>query len=98
MTGKTCWETFKVEGANVVDRLNNLIHEGNVRRVIVEHKGKTIAEFPLTVGVVGAVIAPVAAIVGVLIAMLQDCTIKVEREVSASDESPSTAPEVIEVK
>ena len=98
MTGKTCWETFKVEGANVVDRLNNLIHEGNVRRVIVEHKGKTIAEFPLTVGVVGAVIAPVAAIVGVLIAMLQDCTIKVEREVSVSDESPSAPPEVIEAK
>ena len=66
--------------------------------MIVEHRGKTIAEFPLTVGVVGAVIAPVAAIVGVLIAMLQDCTIKVEREVNSSDESPSTAPEVIEVK
>lgn len=85
MTGTTCWETFKVEGANVVDRLNNLLHEGNVRRVTVEHKGKVIAEFPLTVGVVGAVIAPVAAIVGVLIAMLQDCTIKVEREVSPTN-------------
>jgi GTPase len=97
MTGKTRWESFKAEGANVIDRLNNLIREGNVRRVIVEHKGKTVAEFPLTVGVVGAVIAPVAALVGVLVAILQDCTIKVEREVNFSDR-PSAAPEVIEVK
>lgn len=85
MTEKTCWETFKAEGANVIDRLNNLIHEGNVRRVVVEHEGRTVAEFPLTAGVVGAVIAPVAAIIGVLIAMLQDCTIKVEREVTPTN-------------
>ena len=82
MTEKTCWETFKAEGANVIDRLNNLIREGNVRRVVVEHRGRTVAEFPLTAGVVGAVIAPVAATVGVLIAILQDCTIKVERRVT----------------
>ena len=85
MSEKTCWETFKAEGVNVIDRLNNLIHEGNVRRVIVEHKGRTVAEFPLTAGVVGAVIAPVAATIGVLIAMLQDCTIKVERRVDEPD-------------
>jgi len=82
MSEKTCWETFKAEGANVIDRLNNLIREGNVRRVVVEHRGRTVAEFPLTAGVVGAVIAPVAATVGVLIAILQDCTIKVERRVT----------------
>ena len=82
MTEKTRWESFKAEGAHVIDRLNNLIREGNVRRVIVESKGKTVAEFPLTVGVVGAVIAPVAALVGVLVAILQDCTIKVEREIA----------------
>src|SRR5262245_18852442 len=89
MTEKTYWETFKAESANVIDRLNKLIHEGNVRRVVVEHKGRTVAEFPLTAGVVGAVIAPVAATVGVLIAILQDCTIKVERRVTDSDESRS---------
>jgi hypothetical protein len=98
MTDKTRWESFKAEGANVIDKLNNLIREGNVRRVIVEHKGKTVAEFPLTVGVVGAVIAPVAALVGVLVAILQDCTIKVEREVTASDERPPATPEVLEAK
>ena len=85
---KTCWETFKAEGANVIDKLNNLIREGNVRRVVVEHNGRNVAEFPLTVGVVGAVIAPVAALVGVLVAILQDCTIKVEREVTATEDTP----------
>jgi hypothetical protein len=90
MSNKTYWETFKAEGANVIDRLNDLIHQGNVRRVIVEHKGRTVAEFPLTVGVVGAVIAPVAALVGVMVAMLQDCTIKVEKEVSAAAEVTAT--------
>lgn len=81
MPDKTCWESFKAEGANLAGKLNDLIHEGNVRRVVVEHQGKTIAEFPLTVGVVGAVIAPVAAAIGGLVALLKDCTIKIEREV-----------------
>lgn len=79
MTDKTVWESFKAEGANVVEKLNDLFREGNVRRVVVEHRGRTVAEFPLTAGVIGAVIAPVAAAVGVLVALLQDCTIKVER-------------------
>jgi hypothetical protein len=79
MTERTIWENIKTEGSNILDRLEQLIREGNVRRVIVEHKGKTVAEFPLTAGVIGAVIAPVAAAIGGLVAILQDCTIKVER-------------------
>jgi hypothetical protein len=79
MTERTIWENIKTEGTNILDRLEQLIREGNVRRVIVEHKGKTVAEFPLTAGVIGAVIAPVAAAIGGLVAILQDCTIKVER-------------------
>ncbi len=90
MTEKTRWESFKAEGAAVIEKLNGIIREGNVRRVIVEHKGRTVAEFPLTVGVVGAIIAPIAATIGVLVAMLQDCTIKVEREVSA--DQPASRP------
>ena len=50
------------------------------RRVVIEHDGRTIAEFPLTAGVVGAVLAPVVAALGVLVALLKDCTIHVERE------------------
>ena len=80
MTGKTCWETFKAEGATIVDKVKDLIREGNVRRVIIEHQGRTVAEFPLTAGVVGVVLAPVVAAIGALVALLKDCTIHVERE------------------
>lgn len=81
MSDKTCWETFKAESAHLNDKLNDLIREGNVRRVVVEHGGKTVAEFPLTAGVIGAVIAPAAAAIGALVAILKDCTIKVEKTV-----------------
>ena len=43
MTDKTAWESFKAEGENVVDKIKSVIHEGNVRRVIVQHEGRTIA-------------------------------------------------------
>jgi len=89
MTDKTCWESFKVEGANIIEKLKELIHEGNVRRVIIEHQGRTIAEFPLTVGVVGALLAPVLAAIGALIALLKDCTIHVERETSEAADNES---------
>jgi len=77
---KTVWESIKTESENVVDRLKQLIHEGNVRRVVIQHQGKTVAEFPLTAGVVGAVLAPVLAAIGAIVALLKDCTIQVERE------------------
>jgi DNA-binding Lrp family transcriptional regulator len=76
---RTWWE--KVEGTTneVLDRLRKLVEEGNVRRVVVKQRGRTVAEFPLTVGVVGAVLAPVAAAIGALTALLTDCTIEVEK-------------------
>ena len=89
MADKTCWESFKVESETVVDKVKNLIHEGNVRRVVVQHQGRTIAEFPLTAGVVGTVLAPVLAAVGAVVALLEDCTIQIER---LADE-PKTKPE-----
>jgi hypothetical protein len=79
MTDRTWWESFKGEGGGVLDRVKDLIHEGNVRRVVVQHEGRTVAEFPLTAGVVGAVLAPVLAAIGALVALLKDCTIQVER-------------------
>ena len=90
MTGKTCWESFKVEGENVADKIKSLIHEGNVRRVIVQHQGRTIAEFPLTAGVVGTVLAPVLAAVGALVALLKDCTIQIERLADEPKKKPET--------
>jgi len=79
MADKTQWESFKAEGNQFVGRLKNTIHEGNVRRVVVQQGGHTVAEFPLTAGLVGVLVAPVLAAVGVLAAMIEDCTIKVER-------------------
>ena len=80
MEVKTYWESFKAEGEAAVDKVKALIHEGNVRRIVVQHEGRTVAEFPLTAGIVGAVLAPVAAAIGALVALLKDCTIQVERE------------------
>ena len=80
MTEKTCWESFKAEGGAVLDKLRELIHEGNVRRVVIRQEGRTVAEFPLTAGVVGAVLAPVLAAIGALVAVMQNCSIEVERE------------------
>jgi hypothetical protein len=80
MDTKTYWDSFKAEGHNVVHKVTALVHEGNVRRVVIQHEGRTVAEFPLTAGVIGAVLAPVLAAIGALVAVLEDCTIQVERE------------------
>lgn len=87
MADKTYWDSFKAEGENVISKIKAVIHEGNVRRVVVQHQGRTVAEFPLTAGVVGAVLAPVLAAIGALVALMQDCTIQVERTKPAPDES-----------
>ena len=92
MTVKTCWESIKVEGANIFDKLSDLLREGNVRRVVIEQRGRTVAEFPLTAGVVGAVLAPMLAAVGAIIALIQDCTIHIERVETEQDETVSAAP------
>jgi hypothetical protein len=90
MADKTYWDSFKAEGENVISKIKALIHEGNVRRVVVQHQGRTVAEFPLTAGVVGAVLAPVLAAIGALVALLQDCTIQVERDKSATESEPES--------
>ena len=89
MVDKTVWETFKAEGETVLEKVKQLIHAGNVRRVIVKHQGRTVAEFPLTLGVVGAALAPVVAALGAVVALLKDCTIEVERV----DEEPEKRTE-----
>jgi len=86
MSEKTFWESFKAGSEDVVEKLKALIREGNVRRVVIQHQGRTVAEFPLTAGVVGAALAPVAAAIGAIIALLKDCTIQVEREDAAVHE------------
>jgi len=79
MSEKTWWENVKAEGAQVLNKLEELIAEGNVRRIVIKQQERTIAEFPLMVGVVGAVLAPVLAAIGAIVALAKDCRIEVER-------------------
>ena len=79
MSERTWWETLKAEGGQILAKLEELIQEGNVRRIVIKQGERTIAEFPLMVGVVGAVIAPVLAAIGAIIALAKDCRIEVER-------------------
>ena len=90
MSVKTAWESFKVEGGELLDRVNQIIAQGNARSIVIKQGGRRIAEFPLTVGVVGAVFAPVLAAVGALAAVLSKCTIEVERIVPEGKSNGST--------
>lgn len=79
---KTTKEEFKVNGEDLLKKVKELINEGNIRRIIIKNKdGKNIAEFPLSIGVVGAVLAPILAAVGTIAALVTECTIIVEREI-----------------
>ena len=78
MTNK---DTFEVRGEDLLKKVKELIHEGNVRQIsILDKSGKTILVLPLTVGVVGAVLLPALAAVGAIAALLTECTLKVERK------------------
>ena len=73
-------EEFKVSGEEVVKKVKELIRQGNIRRIIIQsEEGKSLVEFPLTVGVVGAAILPVLAAVGAIAALVTKCTIVVEK-------------------
>ena len=82
MTEHTFKESFKVAGNQLLDAVRKLLHEGNVRRVIIKQGTTTIAEFPLTIGVIGAALAPILAAIGAIAAAVNDCTIEVERVVA----------------
>jgi hypothetical protein len=72
-------DAITAAGSQIIDTVKNVIHEGNVRRISIKQDGRTIAEFPLTFGVVGAAMAPALAAVGAIAALVTDCTIEVER-------------------
>lgn len=72
-------EEFKVEGEALVDKIKDLIHEGNIRRVIIQDQnGRTLLDIPLTVSVIGALVAPQLAAIGALAALVTKATIVVE--------------------
>ena len=86
---RTWWETIKGESGELLEQVKSLIREGNVRRIVIRQGDRSIAEFPLTVGVVGTVAAPILAAVGAIVALVANCSIAVEREAVAT---PSPAP------
>ena len=94
MTERTWWETLEAKGGEALEQLKRLVNEGNVRRVRVRQKDQLVAEFPLTVGLVGAVLAPPLAAIGAVVALLTDCTIDVERQArQAGPEGPARPAE-----
>lgn len=73
-------EEFKVNGEELLAKVKQLIHEGNIRRIIIKDKdGRTVMEVPLTFGVVGVLLAPTLVAVGAIAAMLTEATIVVEK-------------------
>jgi len=73
-------EEFKLSGSEVLDKIKELIHEGNIRRIILKNdEGKTLIEIPLTLGLVGAAFMPVLAAVGAIAALVAKMTIVVEK-------------------
>ena len=91
------FEQFKVHGKDLVDKIQELIHEGNVRRIIVkDERGHTFMEIPLTVAAVGAVAAPILAAVGAIATLVAKFDIAVERTGAAptSGSGPQTSSKV----
>jgi Domain of unknown function (DUF4342) len=78
-------EELQVVGEQLLAKVKELVHEGNVRRIIIRQEDRTIVEIPLTVGVVGVALAPALAAVGVLGALLAQCSIQVIRTAEPGD-------------
>lgn len=79
-------EQYRVSGSQLVDKVKELLHQGNIRRIKITHEGRTVLEIPLTVAAVGVLVAPMLAALGAFAALATECTIEVER----SDEPPAT--------
>lgn len=77
---KTKQEEFKLNGTELIEKVKEWIHEGNIRRIIVKNEeGKTMVEIPLTLGLVGAALAPILAALGAIAALVTKMTIVVEK-------------------
>ena len=88
----TTKDTFTLHGENLLKKIKELIAEGNIRKITISDKsGKELVSFPLTIGVVGALLAPVFAAIGALAALIGECSITVEREEKTKDENEPDA-------
>ena len=73
-------EEFRVEGEKLLTKIKEIIHEGNIRRISIKDKeGKTVMEIPVTIGVVGILVAPQLAAIGAIAALLTEATVVVEK-------------------
>jgi hypothetical protein len=86
-------EELQVMGEQLLAKVRELVNEGNVRRIIIKREGNTILEIPLTIGVAGTLLAPVWVAVGVLGALLAQCSIEVVRS-----ENPDETAKQAEIK
>ncbi|MEI2291671.1 DUF4342 domain-containing protein [Sphingobacterium sp. ML3W] len=80
-------ETFQINGENLLQKIKEIIAEGNVNKISISDKhGKEIMSFPITVGALGLILAPVFAAIGAVAALLTECTITVERNSEKKEE------------
>ncbi len=79
----TIKEKFTVSGSQVVEKVKQLVHEGNIRKVRLLHEGRTVLEIPLSIGApaaaIGIIAAPLLAAIGAFAALVTECTIEVEK-------------------
>jgi hypothetical protein len=78
---QTRTEEFHIDGDKLLAKIKELLHEGNIRRILIKsEEGKVLMEFPVTLGVVGAILAPQLAAVGAVAALVTKCTLVVEKD------------------
>jgi Domain of unknown function (DUF4342) len=87
-------EELQIMGEQLLTRVKELVHEGNVRRIIIKQDGKSILELPLTFGVAGVLLAPAWAAIGVIGALLAQCSIEVVRSESPAEAVANKVEEV----
>jgi hypothetical protein len=91
---ETTTESFDVKGGHLVEKVKDLLHEGNVRRLIIKDADhKTVMEVPVTVGIVGFIVAPTMAAIAALAALAADYSIEVEREHQVISSAAASAAE-----
>ncbi|NBB75275.1 MAG: DUF4342 domain-containing protein [Bacteroidetes bacterium] len=90
-------DRIKVKSNRLVDKVREIIEEGNARRIIIRKEGRTVMEFPLSVGVGGAtaaiVLAPTLAAVGAFAALVSEVEVVIERPVDDADAPNSASPD-----
>lgn len=80
MTEKVHTEEFRVDGEKLIAKIREVLHQGNIRRIIIKDKeGKTVMEIPVTLGVVGVLLAPQLAAIGAIAALVTEATVVVEK-------------------